>query len=135
MIWRFAVITDVGKISLCEDSSWKLPNLADAQLIHVDDIRILQTGEVEFAEDIHTKEGDWVKYPMFTLGEIMIVDEEGIEAPGFFRKPWKYNVKCEVFDDLDDAIQCQMKLLKPINPPSRLIDLEYAVKTGFSYSQ
>ena len=49
--------------------------------------------------------------PVFSLGEILILDVTGREVAGRNRKPSKWFVTCEEFDNLDDAVDCAQKLL------------------------
>jgi hypothetical protein len=49
--------------------------------------------------------------PVFSLGEILILDSCGREVAGRGRKPWKWSVEYAVFDDLDKAIECAQKVL------------------------
>jgi|GEM_PF-2697091 len=49
--------------------------------------------------------------PVFSLGEILILDNYGREIAGRGRKPSKWSVTCEEFDSLDNAIECSQKVL------------------------
>ena len=51
------------------------------------------------------------KLPVFHLGEILILDEFGREVSGMCRKPSKWSVEVEEFNDLQEAIKCVQKLL------------------------
>lgn len=42
--------------------------------------------------------------PMFHIGEILILDDDSREVCGHGRKPNKWNVTCESFHDIEDAI-------------------------------
>jgi hypothetical protein len=44
------------------------------------------------------------KLPVFQLGEILILDKTGREAAGMGRKPSKWSVEVEEFNDLQEAI-------------------------------
>lgn len=46
----------------------------------------------------------WWRAPVFTLGEVLIVDEDGREVAGHRRKASKWDVDVEVFDLLTQAI-------------------------------
>jgi hypothetical protein len=51
------------------------------------------------------------RIPVFTLGEIMIMDSEtGREISGAGRKPSKWDVECRTFDKLEDAIACSKEV-------------------------
>ena len=52
-----------------------------------------------------------VSLPVFSLGEILILDSCGREVAGRGRKPSKWIVNCQEFDNLDDAIVCAQKVL------------------------
>ena len=43
--------------------------------------------------------------PVFDIGEILVLDLDGREIGGRGRKPSKWDVKCEVFDDIEKAIE------------------------------
>lgn len=45
-----------------------------------------------------------MRMPVFTLGEIMFLDISGREIAGHGRKPSKWGVVTEEFDEIDDAI-------------------------------
>jgi len=49
--------------------------------------------------------------PVFSLGEILILDNCGREIAGRGRKPSKWSVTCEEFNNLDEAIECSQKVL------------------------
>ena len=51
------------------------------------------------------------KLPVFSLGEILILDLYGREIAGRGRKPSKWSVEVEEFNDLDEAIKCAQKVL------------------------
>lgn len=42
--------------------------------------------------------------PVFTLGEILILDESGREVAGAGRKPSKWYVTCEEFNTVEEAV-------------------------------
>ena len=44
-------------------------------------------------------------YPVFDLGEILILDDTGREVSGKGRKPLKWFVTCEHFQQLEEAIK------------------------------
>lgn len=45
-----------------------------------------------------------LRAPVFTLGEILILNEDGRELAGAGRKPSKWYVTTEEFDSLEDAV-------------------------------
>ena len=45
------------------------------------------------------------KLPVFHLGEILILDNSGREVGGLCRKPSKWSVEFQEFDNLDEAVQ------------------------------
>lgn len=47
---------------------------------------------------------------VFILGEILILDLDGREPHGHGRKPGKWGVTCEEFDDIESAIARSSKL-------------------------
>ena len=47
----------------------------------------------------------WIRVPVFEPGEILIVDETGREVAGYCRKPSKWMVEYEEFDNLEEAIK------------------------------
>jgi hypothetical protein len=63
-----------------------------------------------------------IKAQPFGLGEILILDDHGLEIAGLFRKPWKWGAEAEIsqgrcktefriFNSLDDAIECAKAVL------------------------
>ena len=52
-----------------------------------------------------------LKSKVFYEGEILIVDESGREVAGLCRKPSKWNVEYEEFDNLEDAIKRARKIV------------------------
>ena len=45
-----------------------------------------------------------IKVPVFEEGEILVCDDAGIEV-GKERKPWKWDVEYEMFDDVEEAVK------------------------------
>lgn len=45
-----------------------------------------------------------LRAPVFTLGEILLLDEDGREVDGPGRKPSKWGVSIQEFETLDDAV-------------------------------
>lgn len=52
------------------------------------------------------------RLPVFHQGEILILDESGREIGGLQRKPSKWSVVIEVFDNLDEAITIAQKTIR-----------------------
>ena len=52
-----------------------------------------------------------VHVPVFEEGEILILDEDGREVAGHLRKPDKWGIEYEVFDNLEDAIKRAIEML------------------------
>jgi len=52
-----------------------------------------------------------IRVPVFTVGEILIVDDSGREVAGALRKPSKWWVEYEEFDDLREAIKRARELI------------------------
>jgi len=53
----------------------------------------------------HRFKVEGIKVPAFEVGEILIVDETGREVAGHCRKPSKWMVEYEEFDNLEEAIK------------------------------
>lgn len=51
------------------------------------------------------------KIPVFSLGEVLILDGSGREVVGMQRKPSKWSVETEEFDNLEDAITRSKEVL------------------------
>jgi len=49
---------------------------------------------------------------VFSLGEIIVVDEWGREIGGVGRKPSKWGVESEVFSSVGDAVVCSNRVLE-----------------------
>ncbi len=45
-----------------------------------------------------------LRAPVFELGEVLVLGLDGRELTGRLRKPHKWGVRCELFDDADEAI-------------------------------
>lgn len=66
---------------------------------------------VEGGDEITKSTPIWrIKVPVYVLGEILVLDEYGREVGGHGRKPSKWDVTCEEFDSLDDAIKRMREL-------------------------
>lgn len=46
-----------------------------------------------------------LRMPVFTLGEILVMDDSGREIGGVGRKPSKWDVECREFDSLEEAVE------------------------------
>lgn len=46
------------------------------------------------------------RVPVFILGEVLLLDENGREMFGKGRKPSKWDVDCQEFDSIDQALAC-----------------------------
>lgn len=53
---------------------------------------------------------EYIRVPVFQEGEILIIDKSGREIAGLGRKPSKWAVEYEVFDNLEDAIKKAIKV-------------------------
>ena len=54
-----------------------------------------------------------LRAPVFTLGEVLIVDENGRELAGAGRKPDKWDVGFEIFDDVAIAVERAQATFEP----------------------
>jgi hypothetical protein len=54
-----------------------------------------------------------LRAPVFVLGEVLVLDGDGREVAGRGRKPDKWDVDCERFDSIDDAI-ARARSLEPV---------------------
>lgn len=59
------------------------------------------------------------KSPAFLLGEIMILDNDGVEISGRARKPESFYVRAEMFSTLHQAVLCSREA-------TRMVELEAA---------
>ncbi len=55
------------------------------------------------------KTGKEIKVAAFDEGEILICDECGVEI-GAMRKPWKWDVDYEMFDNVEDAMRKSLEV-------------------------
>lgn len=46
----------------------------------------------------------YLQYTVFTVGELLVLDHNDRDQMG--RKPSKWDVTCEEFDNIEDAIEC-----------------------------
>jgi hypothetical protein len=65
----------------------------------------------EEIENIPKKDIIDVSLPVFDLGEVLILDNNGREATGRGRKPSKWSVEVEEFNNLNEAIEYSKKVL------------------------
>lgn len=83
---------------------------------------VVKTSEIDYAVSAGVKQADpfgidptkvidlpfsailSLRMPVFTLGEILILGEDGREVVGAGRKPSKWGVRTEEYDDLNQAI-------------------------------
>ena len=107
MNYIFAVITKVPKP--------KDGNVYDAVMVKDwDEFNKEQIYRMAVEEDFD-KTNDYINahIPVFTLGEILILDGPyGREIAGMRRKPSKWFVEVEEFSHLDDAIEKAQEVLK-----------------------
>jgi hypothetical protein len=93
---NFAVVTEVSP----EDYALAL------------DIRVAGPGEkLTPIIDVMGAAAIALRAPVFTLGEIMILDEDGRELVGAGRKPNKWFVTTEDFDSLEAALERAREVL------------------------
>ena len=96
---HFAVITEVPDPSVGGDG-----NLAMALEIYVDPQFNPGSDKVVPLGDFLGNPGIALRSSVFALGEIIPVDSDGREFGGIGRKPAKWFVGVDYFDDLEDAI-------------------------------
>jgi len=53
----------------------------------------------------------FVKRPIFHIGEVLVIDEHNIEITPPWRKPYRWAVKYEVYDNIEDAIKRSQQIL------------------------
>jgi hypothetical protein len=56
-------------------------------------------------EAINPMQSLMLRVPVFTLGEILVLDDDGREIAGAGRKPDKWDVRCETFDEIGPAVE------------------------------
>lgn len=95
---RFGVITEV---SAPEDGG----NMAcDLDIFRVVEERSAANGFTERLEQVPPQTLLGLRTPVFSVGEVLILDDGGREIPYPGRKPSKWSVGCEEFDDLEAAL-------------------------------
>ncbi len=55
-----------------------------------------------------------LRAPVFSLGEVLILGEDGRELTGHGRKPSKWDVGVEIFDTVEAAVERAQKVEVPI---------------------
>ena len=119
---KYRVVTKIGTIF--EYSGGLEPNLYYATTYLVNGFLVADAFGLEFdpelvvdKEPVIMKLLRWdnVKAPVFKLGEILIVNQEGIEY-GLDRKTWKFNVEYKEFESIDEALACQKEVLGYMSP-------------------
>lgn len=61
---------------------------------------------------VHFPESFVIKDQVFTLGEILVLNEYGREISGHGRKPGKWFVEYEEFKNINDAIRCAKEVME-----------------------
>jgi len=58
----------------------------------------------------------WIEYPVFTVGEILIVDDDTDREIGYpGRAPHKWSgVVCQYFDDVQAAVACSLEVREAV---------------------
>lgn len=116
--WRYCVIIGIDPITCRPEDDYIGPNLVDGRLYEVEGKYIVADFYgLKFADNVEFKlieEELPVKVPAFNLGQIIIVDGNGIEAPGCGRKPWKVDVKTYTVDNLEEALRTCFTVTKPL---------------------
>ena len=106
MSYTFAVITKVPKVREGNEYDQILVEGWDEDNEEV--IYHLPKEDVEYrAAD--TKYVN-AKLPVFQLGEILILDNNGREVNGVGRKPSKWSVEYKTFNNIDEAVQMSKNL-------------------------
>ena len=54
-----------------------------------------------------------IKVPVFEEGEILVCDDHEIEI-GKMRKPWKWDVEYEMFDDVEEAVKKAAEVMEAL---------------------
>lgn len=113
----YRVITDIDPV---EEYEGKLhPNLFDGTPALVNGFLVADVTDMKFAPDLVVKRNPlimkmlrWhdILAPVFRLGEILLVDPEGIEY-GLQRKTYKWSVRWEDFDTAEEAISRSVDIL------------------------
>ena len=102
---KYCVITEIKKL---ED------NLADDFLLEMDE-GLVVWGDIPdrfLPEAIEETKKTEIKVAVFDEGEILICDECG--EIGGERKPWKYGVTYEMFDNVEAAVKKSLEVRKMI---------------------
>ncbi len=93
---KFAVVTEVDREhNYCNEVAVKLKSSVSGYLRIVD-------SDADYEE---VDESRVIEVPVFFVGEILILDEDGRE-PGYpGRKPSKWAVKIECYDQVEEAVK------------------------------
>jgi len=114
MRYTFAVITQVSVYpsnhALMDTDIW-----IDGQFTP-DGKAVCLTGELEAGGDLRQQQERlalWIslRTPVFSVGEILILGPDGREIGSPGRKPSKWGVTCEHFDDLDTAVARALEVM------------------------
>lgn len=98
--YEFAVVVDVPTGDRITG------NLATAlDIYRVVEERRAENEYVETVVPVPIEVGLGLREPVFNVGEILILDRSGREVGYPGRKPSKWDVRCEFFDDLDLAVK------------------------------
>jgi hypothetical protein len=101
---KFAVITEIDPTGNKADDFLFLRHFTTGFGPEGDIIEQLYTDVDDPAEEDY-KRMTRVRLSVFALGEILILNEYGREVSGHERKPSKWRVKYEEFDNVEDAIK------------------------------
>jgi len=103
---KYCVITE---IRMLED------NLADDFLLKMDEGLVVweNTPDRFLPKEVKEIIVQEIKVPAFDEGEILICDENDEEIGGE-RKPWKWGVTYEMFDDVEAAVKKSLEVRKMI---------------------
>lgn len=106
MSYTFAVITKVPKVR--EGNEYDQILVEGWDKTNEEVIYHLPKEDVKYRA-VDTKYVN-AKLPVFHLGEILILDETGREVTGVGRKPSKWSVEVQEFDNLEEAIHMAKNL-------------------------
>ena len=92
---------------MCDEINGKPFRFVDSDLLtHKRTIEIIEESRKEDSDVMYLN----VKLKVFELGEILILDSYGREFGGAGRKPSKWFVEYKMFDEIDKAIDCALKI-------------------------
>ena len=104
----FGVPSRVSDYDLCEEEGGECYTYVDSDAVSME---LFNEGVKR--HDAGDDRGRAISYKAkyFELGELMVLDNEfEREVGGSCRKPAKWGVDYKEFDDIDDAIECAMKI-------------------------